>query len=168
MVSIWIVLSHLCHYPDGQWHHISITKLDPALQISMYFFSWQIFPFRNLLCISYCHRMFMNLRTQTRTTFLVACAAQMCCTLLLGATECFFLVLMAYDCYICDPLHYLLVVNHKICVQLMTGSWISGVPVQMGQTFQIFSLPFCGSNFINQTTFVTFLQYSSWPVVALL
>jgi olfactory receptor len=31
----------------------------------------------------------------------------------------------------------------------VTGSWISGIPVQIGQTFQIFSLSFCASNQIN-------------------
>ncbi|ELK25919.1 Olfactory receptor 10AG1 [Myotis davidii] len=58
---------------------------------------------------------------------------------------------MAYDRYvaICNPLHYPLVMNHKVCVQLVTASWVSGVPVMVGQTCQVLSLPFCGSNTIN-------------------
>ncbi|EHB04978.1 Olfactory receptor 10AG1 [Heterocephalus glaber] len=38
--------------------------------------------------------------------------------------------------------------NYKFCVQLVAASWISMVPVMIGQTCQIFSLPFCGSNII--------------------
>ena len=75
----------------------------------------------------------------------------MCFILTLGATEGFLLAVMACDRYvaICNPLHYPLVMNHKVCIQLVAGSWISGIPIQIGQTCQIFSLPFCGSNLIN-------------------
>ena len=70
---------------------------------------------------------------------------------MLGVTECFLLAVMAYDRYvaICNPLHYPLVMNHKVCVQLVVASWISGFPFEIGQTCQIFSFPFCGSNQIN-------------------
>ena len=58
---------------------------------------------------------------------------------------------MAYDCYVAifNPLHYPLVMNPKVCVQLVVASWINGTPVEIGQTCQIFSLPFCGLNQIN-------------------
>ncbi|XP_016059431.1 PREDICTED: olfactory receptor 10AG1-like [Miniopterus natalensis] len=127
------------------------TKLDPALQTPMYFFLGN-FSFLEICYVSVIlPRMLTNLWTQRRTISLVACAAQMCWILMLGATECFLLAVMAYDRYvaICNPLHYPLVMSHKVCVQLVAGSWIIGVPVQIGQTVQIFSLPFCGSNLIN-------------------
>uniref|UniRef100_A0A8C8XWB8 Olfactory receptor n=1 Tax=Panthera leo TaxID=9689 RepID=A0A8C8XWB8_PANLE len=128
-----------------------ITKLDPALHVPMYYFLGN-FSFLEICYVSVTlPRMLMNLWTQRRTISLVACATQMCCILVLGATECFLLTVMAYDRYvaICNPLHYPLVMNHKICIQLVAGSWISGIPVQIGQTFQIFSLSFCGSNLID-------------------
>ncbi|MBZ3868951.1 Olfactory receptor 10AG1 [Sciurus carolinensis] len=58
---------------------------------------------------------------------------------------------MAYDRYVafCNPLHYLVVMNHKVCMQLVAVSWLSAVPAVIGQTYQIFSLPFCGSHRIN-------------------
>ena len=128
-----------------------ITKLDSGLQTPMYFFLGNF----SLLEICYVSvtlpRMLTSLWTQRRKISLVACAAQMCFILILGATECFLLAVMAYDRYvaICSPLHYPLVMNYKVCIQLVAGSWISGIPVQIGQTGQIFSLPFCGSNLIN-------------------
>ena len=66
----------------------------------------------------------------------------MCFFLVLGATEAFLLAVMAYDrCVsICNPLHY------ALRVQLAVGAWLSGIPVQIRQTCQVFSLPFCDSN----------------------
>ncbi|XP_064131217.1 olfactory receptor 10AG1-like [Loxodonta africana] len=95
--------------------------------------------------------MLMNLGTQRRRISSVACATQMCFVLMFGDSECLLLAVMAYDRYvaICNSLHYPLVMNHRVCIQLVTGSWTIGIPVMIGQTYQVFSLPFCGSNQIN-------------------
>jgi olfactory receptor len=70
--------------------------------------------------------------------------------LTLGFAECILLMVMAYDCCVamCNPMHYSLVMNHKVYMQLVAASWISGIPVQIGQTYQIF--PVCSSNKINE------------------
>ncbi|KAM4848715.1 olfactory receptor 10AG1-like [Urocitellus parryii] len=128
-----------------------ITKVEPALQTPMYFFLGN-FSFLEIYYVSVTlPRLLMNLGTQRRTISLVACATQMFCFLVLAATECFLLAVMAYDRYvaICNPLQYPLVMNHKVCIQLVAASWISGIPFQVGQTFQVFSLPYCTSNVIN-------------------
>ncbi|ELW53721.1 Olfactory receptor 10AG1 [Tupaia chinensis] len=69
----------------------------------------------------------------------------------LGGTECLLLAVMAYDRYvaICNPLHYALVMNHKVCIQLVAASWITTIPFFIGQTWKVFSLPFCASHTIN-------------------
>ncbi|XP_055994019.1 olfactory receptor 10AG1-like isoform X1 [Sorex fumeus] len=128
-----------------------ITKVGSALQTPMYFFLGN-FSFLEMCYVSVTiPRMLTNLWTQKRTISIVACATQMCLVLILGGTECVLLAVMSYDRYvaICNPLHYPLVMNHKVCVQLVTGSWLSAVPVMIGHTFQIFSLSFCASNVIN-------------------
>ncbi|NP_001376056.1 olfactory receptor 10AG1-like [Canis lupus baileyi] len=130
---------------------IIITSLDAALQKPMYFF------LANFSYLEICYvsvtlpRILVNLWTQDRSISWLGCATQMCFFLMLGATECFLLAVMAYDRYvaICNPLHYPLIMNHKMCIQLAVGSWIGGVPGQIGQTWQIFSLHFCNSNQIN-------------------
>ncbi|XP_029787261.1 olfactory receptor 10AG1-like, partial [Suricata suricatta] len=130
---------------------IIITRLDKALQKPMYFF------LANLSSLEICYvsitipRILVNLWTQDRSISVLSCASQMCFFLMLGASECFLLTVMAYDRYvaICNPLHYPLVMNQKKCTQLAVGSWIGGIPVQIGQTCQIFSLDFCNSNQIN-------------------
>ncbi|XP_039695976.1 olfactory receptor 10AG1-like [Pteropus medius] len=130
---------------------ILITRIDPVLQTPMYFF------LNNFSFLEICYvtatvpRMLMDLLTQKGNISLVACAVQMCFVLTFGSSECLLLTVMAYDRYvaICKPLHYPLVMNHKVCVQLAIASWVSVVPGGIGQTCQIFSLPFCGSNTIN-------------------
>ncbi|CAM9435353.1 unnamed protein product [Rangifer tarandus platyrhynchus] len=130
---------------------ILVIRADSQLHTPMYFF------LANLSFVDVCYsstitpKMLVDFLSEKKTISLAACATQMCFILTLGATECFLLAVMAYDRYaaICNPLHYPLVMNHKVCIQLVAGSWISGIPIQIGQTCQIFSLPFCGSNLIN-------------------
>ncbi|KAM4845612.1 olfactory receptor 10AG1-like [Thomomys bottae] len=128
-----------------------ITKVDPALHTPMYYFLGN-FSFLEICYVSTTlPRMLLNLAIQRRNISLVACATQMCFVLILGATECFLLAVMAYDRHIaiCQPLHYPLLMNPKVCTQLVAVSWVSGIPVQIGQTVQIFSVSFCGSKQIN-------------------
>lgn len=82
----------------------------------------------------------------------------------MGSTEGFFLAMMAYDIYmaICNPLHYPHVMNHIVGIQLVTASWIGGIPVQRGPTFHIFSLPLCGFKLISHVVF-DITPYSSSP-----
>ncbi|XP_006902368.1 PREDICTED: olfactory receptor 10AG1-like [Elephantulus edwardii] len=128
-----------------------LTKIDPALQSPMYFFLAN-FSFLEICYVSVTlPRMLKNFATQRRRISLVACATQMYFFFVLGSAECLLLAVMAYDRYvaICNPLHYPLVMNRGVCIQLVTGSWITAVPVQIGQTYEIFTLHFCGSNQIN-------------------
>uniref|UniRef100_A0A8C0W8F7 G-protein coupled receptors family 1 profile domain-containing protein n=1 Tax=Castor canadensis TaxID=51338 RepID=A0A8C0W8F7_CASCN len=131
---------------------ILLTKIDSNLHTPMYFFLSN-FSFLEVcyVTVTIPRIMLVNLGTQRRSISLVVCATQMCFVLVLGAPECFLLAVMSYDHYvaICNPLNYSVLMNHKVCTQLVTGSWISGIPVQIGQTFQIFSLSFCASNQIN-------------------
>ncbi|XP_007956170.1 olfactory receptor 10AG1-like [Orycteropus afer afer] len=128
-----------------------ITKMDPALQSPMYYFLAN-FSFLEICYVSVIlPRMLMDLATQRRTISLAACAIQMYFFLLFVSAECLLLTVMAYDRYvaICNPLHYPLVMNHRVCIQLVSVSWIPGIPIQIGQTCQVFSLNFCGSNQID-------------------
>ncbi|KAM8971081.1 olfactory receptor 10AG1-like [Sarcophilus harrisii] len=130
---------------------IVITNVKPSLQTPMYYF------LGNFSFVEICYtsvtlpRMLMNLWSQKRNISLLSCAVQMCLFLILATTESFLLAVMAYDRYmaICKPLYYPLIMNHKMCVQMVIGSWITGIPVLIGQTYQVFSLPFCGSNKLN-------------------
>ncbi|XP_006902328.1 PREDICTED: olfactory receptor 10AG1-like [Elephantulus edwardii] len=128
-----------------------LSKIDPALQSPMYFFLASF----SLLEICYVSvtlpRMLMDLGTQRRNISLLSCATQMFFLVIFGTTECLLLAVMAYDRYvaICNPLHYPVVMNHRVCMQLAIGAWTIGIPFQIEQIYQIFSLTFCGSKQIN-------------------
>ncbi|XP_039731639.1 olfactory receptor 10AG1-like [Pteropus medius] len=130
---------------------ILITRIDPVLQTPMYFFL-NNFSFSEICYVTTTvPRVLMDLLTQKGNISLVACAAQMYFVLTFGGSECLLLTTMAYDRYvaICNPLHYPLVMNHKVCVQLAIAAWVGAAPAVIGETYQIFSLPFCGSNTID-------------------
>uniref|UniRef100_A0A803JJD8 G-protein coupled receptors family 1 profile domain-containing protein n=1 Tax=Xenopus tropicalis TaxID=8364 RepID=A0A803JJD8_XENTR len=61
-----------------------------------------------------------------------------------------FYAIMAYDRYnaICHPLLYQTIMNRKVCVQLLAGTWIISVINSLIHTLLTFSLPFC-DNVIN-------------------
>ncbi|XP_074083968.1 olfactory receptor 10AG1-like [Macrotis lagotis] len=130
---------------------IIITKVTAALQTPMYFF------LGNFAFLEICYtsvtipRMLSDLWTQKKNISLIACAVQLGFFLSIGGTESFFLAVMSYDRYvaICKPLYYPLIMNPKKCNQLVTGAWVIGIPIQVAQTCQLFSLSFCGSNKLN-------------------
>ncbi|XP_072483788.1 olfactory receptor 10AG1-like [Notamacropus eugenii] len=126
---------------------ILIAVLDPALQNPMYFFLGKFSFLENCYTLVSIPRMLTDLWTQKENISLLTCAVQLGFLLMLGATECFLLTVMAYDRYaaICKPLNCPLITNHKMCVQLVSGSGSIDIPVQVGLTYQIFSLPFCVS-----------------------
>ncbi|KAM8971072.1 olfactory receptor 10AG1-like [Sarcophilus harrisii] len=130
---------------------IVITKTEPTLQTPMYFF------LRNFSFLEICYtsvilpRILVSLWTQKRNISFQACAVQFCAFFVMAITENFLLTVMAYDRYvaICKPLNYPLIMNHRVCISLVVGSWISGIPVHVLLTYLIFSLPFCASKNLN-------------------
>nr|XP_023397917.1 olfactory receptor 10AG1-like [Loxodonta africana] len=130
---------------------ILITRLDLTLQNPMYFFLGN-FSFLEICFVTVSvPRMLRDIWTQKGNISFLACATQMCFVLMFGGIECLELTVMAYDRYvaICNPLKYPIVLSHKVYTQLVAGSWVSGIPVEIGQTCWIFSRSFCGSNRIN-------------------
>lgn len=127
------------------------TLADQALHSPMYFF------LRNLSFLEICYtsvivpNMLNNLLAEDKTISFIACAFQMSIFLITGAAECFLLAAMAYDRFvaICQPLHYVLIMNNKVCFGLVAASWMAGIPVQLGQTVLVFTSCFCDSNKIN-------------------
>ncbi|XP_052037607.1 olfactory receptor 10AG1-like [Apodemus sylvaticus] len=135
----------------GNFFIIIIISMEQALQKPMYFF------LANFSSLEICYvsvtipRILFNIGTQNRSISLMSCAIQMSFFLVFGTTESLLLAVMSYDRYvaICHPLLYPLVMNPSKCTQLAVGSWLGGILVQIGQTWQIFSMHFCNSNKIN-------------------
>ncbi|XP_044837433.1 olfactory receptor 10A7-like [Mauremys mutica] len=129
---------------------ITIT-MDPALHNPMYFF------LRVLSFLEICYtsvtvpKMLVNFLSEDKSISYMGCVVQMYFLLFLGASECFLLAAMVYDCYVamCNPLRYRLIMNRMVCLSLAVLSWFSGNVVSLVQTVWVSTLPFCGSNKIN-------------------
>ncbi|XP_044284091.1 olfactory receptor 2AP1-like [Varanus komodoensis] len=123
----------------------------PHLQTPMYFF------LGNLSFLEICYtstimpRMLASFLTGYQAISIVGCMVQLYSFGTLVATECYLLAVMSYDRYIaiCKPLHYPVLMNARISIQLVTCSWACGL---LGSTVVIiltFNLTFCKSNGIN-------------------
>ncbi|XP_030042566.1 olfactory receptor 1509-like [Microcaecilia unicolor] len=79
------------------------------------------------------------------------CMAQLFFFHLIGGTECFHLILMAYDRYvaICNPLRYTTIMNTRVCLLLVFFTWVGGFIHGFWQAFPTTQLSFCGSNEVN-------------------
>ncbi|XP_070109499.1 olfactory receptor 2T29-like [Equus caballus] len=79
------------------------------------------------------------------------CGMQMFLYLSLVGSECFLLAAMAYDRYvaICHPLHYPILMNHKVCLLLVSGCWFLGSVDGFMLTPVTMTFPFCRSQEIN-------------------
>ncbi|XP_066221963.1 olfactory receptor 6C65-like [Saccopteryx leptura] len=133
---------------------ITLTLIDPHLNTPMYFFL-RNFSFLEISFTTVCiPRFLVSIVTGDMTIFYHSCMAQLFFFILLGSTEFFLLTAMSYDQYtaICKPLHYAVIMNNRICNQLVISSWLAEFliifpPVMMG-----LQLDFCDSNIIDHFT----------------
>ncbi|XP_070584503.1 olfactory receptor 5A1-like [Erythrolamprus reginae] len=130
---------------------ILIIKIDPSLSVPMYYFLSHLSFVDMCYSINIVPKMLMNFLMKQKTISFTFCILQMFCTLLLGVTEIFLLSAMAYDRYaaVCQPLHYIMIMNKAICTYLVLGAWLIGLLSATINTVPIFNLHFCGLREIN-------------------
>ncbi|XP_015665615.1 olfactory receptor 10C1-like [Protobothrops mucrosquamatus] len=131
---------------------ILLVVTDPQLHTPMYFF------LGNLSCLEICYSsnilpmILANvLYGGRRTVSVIGCILQHCLFGLLAASECCLLVTMSYDRYvaICKPLHYTMLMNNRVCFQLIAGSWIHSLFIMSIILYLMCQLKFCGPSEIN-------------------
>ncbi|KFO33897.1 Olfactory receptor 4A15 [Fukomys damarensis] len=96
-------------------------------------------------------KLLIDLLSDRKTISFPACMIQLFIEHLLAAAEVFLLVVMAYDRYvaICKPLHYLTIMNRKVCILSLVVSWAGGFSHSVIQLVSVYNLPFCGPNVID-------------------
>ncbi|XP_057614149.1 olfactory receptor 12-like [Chionomys nivalis] len=132
----------------GNVSMIMIIKMNSRFQTPMYFF------LRNLSYLDLCYstviapKTLANFLTSEKKISYNGCATQFFFFALFVTTEGFLLAVMAFDRFsaICSPLLYPVHMSQKVCIQLVTGSYICGCINSMVQTGFTFSLRFCGEN----------------------
>ncbi|KAM5152775.1 olfactory receptor 1C1-like [Mantella aurantiaca] len=129
---------------------ISLIVTDSHLHVPMYFF------LANLAGLDLCFssvtvpRMLFDLYTQTRKITITACMTQVFCFVVFGISDAILLSVMSYDRYtaICQPLHYIQIMNWKACVQLVSIAWCFGFISAFFHTIYVSKLTFCESDVI--------------------
>ncbi|XP_069072259.1 olfactory receptor 2G3-like [Pleurodeles waltl] len=125
-----------------------ILTLELALHTPMYFF------LRNLSLVDI---FFINTTLPKTLRGLLlkdmhisysGCVAQMFFFAMFGITDCILLTVMSLDRYvaICIPLRYTTIMRGSMCVQLASGSWITGLVCSLTMNIMTFTLPFCRSH----------------------
>ncbi|KAE8619161.1 hypothetical protein XENTR_v10009648 [Xenopus tropicalis] len=131
---------------------LTVTYNDVHLHTPMYFF------LSNLAFVDICYptttlpKLMDILLSGNNSITFIQCLTQMYFFLAFAAVEVTLLSSMAYDRYvaICKPLIYHCIMNRKVCMFLVAGTWISGFVNSLFFTYMASKLSFCHSNKINQ------------------
>lgn len=123
----------------------------PSLGSPMYFFLACLSFLDIVYSTSISPKLIMDLVCDKKSISFTACMSQLFIEHLFGGTEIVILVAMAYDHYvaICKPLHYLTIMNRRVCIILLIFSWLGGFTHSLIQIVFVFNLPFCGPNIID-------------------
>ncbi|XP_019819188.2 olfactory receptor 2T29-like [Bos indicus] len=124
---------------------------DAHLHTPMYFFISQL-SFMDMMYISVTvPKMLMDQITGVNKISVPKCGIQMFLYVTLAGSEFFLLASMAYDRYmaICHPLHYPVLMNHRVCLFLASGCWFLGSVDGFLFTPITMTFPFCRSREIH-------------------
>ncbi|XP_027810874.1 olfactory receptor 7A10-like [Marmota flaviventris] len=124
---------------------IVATISDSHLHTPMYFF------ISNLSFVDICFtsttipKMLVNIQTQSKAITYAGCITQIHFFVLFAGLDIFLLTVMAYDRFvaICHPLHYMVIMNYRICGLLILVSWVVGVLYSLLQSLMMLRLSFC-------------------------
>nr|XP_044989800.1 olfactory receptor 4A5-like [Jaculus jaculus] len=131
---------------------IFVTILaSPSLGSPMYFFLACLSLLDTFYCNTISPSLIIDLLCDKKTISFSDCMVQLFFDHLFGGTEVFLLVVMSYDRYvaICKPLHYVTIMNRRVCILLLVLSWAGGFTHSFLQVLSVYNLPFCGPNVID-------------------
>ncbi|MBZ3883104.1 Olfactory receptor 7C2 [Sciurus carolinensis] len=86
-----------------------------------------------------------NIQTQSRVITFAGCITQICFFFVFGCQDNLLLAVMAYDRFmaICHPLHYVSIMNPRLCQLMALGSWLISILGSLPDTLTILRLSFC-------------------------
>ncbi|XP_043859252.1 olfactory receptor 2T27-like [Dromiciops gliroides] len=124
---------------------------DSRLHTPMYILLSQLSLIDLTLTSTIVPKMAANFYSGIKTISWIGCGTQSFFFLTLGMSECLLLTLMAYDRYVavCNPLHYHIIMNFRVCLQMAIGCWVGGSLSSLVHTVYPMHFPICGSREIH-------------------
>ncbi|XP_012875485.1 PREDICTED: olfactory receptor 6C2-like [Dipodomys ordii] len=150
VLLIFLCLTYMLSV-TGNLTIIFLTTVDPQLKTAMYYFL-QNFSFLEISFTSACMpRYLYSLSTGDKTITYNSCITEIFFTDLFAVTEFFLLATMSYDRYvaICKPLHYVTIMNSRVCRRLVLCCWVAGLLIVFPPLTLVLNLEFCDSNVID-------------------
>ncbi|XP_004615051.1 olfactory receptor 7A5-like [Sorex araneus] len=141
----WVFLSMYLITFIGNLFIILAIISDPHLHTPMYFF------LSNLSFADICFtsttvpKMLLNMQMQSKAISYGECLTQMYFFMIFGGLDNFLLTAMAYDRFvaICHPLHYMVIMNPKLCGLLLLVSWFLSIFDSLLHCLMVLRLSFC-------------------------
>ncbi|XP_067426040.1 putative olfactory receptor 10D4 [Emydura macquarii macquarii] len=130
---------------------LSAILADSRLHTPMYFFLCNL----SVLDIGFASistpKLLATLWGQSKVISLGGCMSQVFFYQFLGCTEELLCTVMAFDRYvaICHPLHYLIIMNWRVCAILAAVTWVTSSFHATIFTSLTFTLPYCGPNVVD-------------------
>ncbi|EPY85347.1 olfactory receptor 6-like protein [Camelus ferus] len=127
------------------------VRASHQLHTPMYFFLANLSVLETLYTSVTVPKLLAGLLAWARTISFSGCLTQLFLFLSLGSSECFLLATMACDRYlaICCPLHYVAIMDWRLCLSLALSAWLGGFLASFMSTALISRLRFCGPNVLN-------------------
>ncbi|XP_055969068.1 olfactory receptor 7D4-like [Sorex fumeus] len=118
---------------------------DPRLHTPMYFFLSNLSFTDICFTTTTAPRMLLSIQTQSKAISYLGCLTQVYFLMIFAGLDSFLLSVMAYDRFvaICHPLHYMVIMNPRLCVQLLLLCWLVILCVSMLHIFLMTRLTFC-------------------------
>ncbi|XP_049718063.1 olfactory receptor 4C16-like [Elephas maximus indicus] len=130
---------------------IVTIKTSRALGSPMYLFLFYLSLSDTCFCTAIAPRVIVDALQKNNTISFSECIIQIFSFHFFGCLEILILILMAVNRYVavCKPLHYMSIMNRRVCSVLVALAWVGACVHSSVQIFLTLSLPFCGPNVID-------------------
>ncbi|XP_021010702.1 olfactory receptor 2V2-like [Mus caroli] len=124
---------------------ILLICTDPRLHTPMYFFLSQLSLMDIMLVCTNVPKMAVNFLSGKKSISFIGCGIQIGLFVCLVGSEGLLLGLMAYDRYVAisHPLRYPVLMNQKVCLQIIGSSWAFGIADGLVQMVVVMTFPYC-------------------------